>query len=55
VPELKIALTHAGTRAERAVTTGTKAWELYDDQPEVVAVRVRGTLRDLSYELADGD
>jgi threonyl-tRNA synthetase len=55
VPELKIVLTHADARAERTVTTGTKAWELYADRPEVVAARVRGTLRDLSYELAEGD
>jgi threonyl-tRNA synthetase len=55
VPELKIVLTHADERVERTVTTGTKAWELYVDRPEVVAARVRGILRDLSYELADGD
>ena len=29
--ELKIALVHAGERAELAVTTGTKAWELFKD------------------------
>jgi threonyl-tRNA synthetase len=55
VPELKIVVTHADAREERTVTTGTKAWELYADQPEVVAARVGGTLRDLAYELADGD
>jgi threonyl-tRNA synthetase len=55
VPELKIVLTHADAREERTVTTGTRAWELYADQPEVVAARVDGMLRDLAYELADGD
>jgi threonyl-tRNA synthetase len=55
VPELKIVLIHADRRAEQTVTTGTKAWELYADRPEVVAARVGGHLRDLSYELADGD
>ncbi|HEU5042820.1 MAG TPA: threonine--tRNA ligase [Nocardioidaceae bacterium] len=39
----------------RAVTTGTKAWELFADEPSVVAARVDGELKDLSYELADGD
>jgi threonyl-tRNA synthetase len=55
VPELKIVLTHADAREERTVTTGTRVWELYADQPEVIAARVGGTLRDLAHELADGD
>jgi threonyl-tRNA synthetase len=55
VSDLKIVLTHAGAREERAVTTGTKAWELYADDTSVVAARVNGTLRDLAYELQDGD
>jgi threonyl-tRNA synthetase len=54
VPEIKVTVIDAGERAERAVTTGTKAWELYADQPGVIAVRVDGELRDLSHELADG-
>ena len=41
--------------AERRTTTGTRAWELFADQPEVIAARVGGLLRDLSHELADGD
>jgi threonyl-tRNA synthetase len=32
-----------------------QAWELYADQPDVVAARVNGTLRDLAYELEAGD
>jgi threonyl-tRNA synthetase len=55
VSDLKIALTHADAREERTVTTGTKAWELYADEPTVVAARVGGELRDLAYELQDGD
>ncbi|MEZ5095029.1 MAG: threonine--tRNA ligase [Nocardioides sp.] len=39
---------------ERTVTTGTKAWELFADEPDVVAARVDGELRDLAHELADG-
>jgi threonyl-tRNA synthetase len=53
--ELKIALIHAGEREERAVTTGTKAWEPFQDDSQVIAARVNGVLKDLSYELQDGD
>ncbi len=56
--DLKIALVHAGEREERAVTTGTKAWEPFKDLPDgegVIAARVNGALKDLSYELQDGD
>ena len=55
MPDLKIVLTHADAREERTVTTGTKAWELYADDPTVIAARVGGDLRDLAYELQDGD
>ncbi|HET9842860.1 MAG TPA: threonine--tRNA ligase, partial [Nocardioides sp.] len=55
MPDLKIALSHAGAREERTVTTGTKAWELYADDTGVIAARVGGVLRDLAYELQDGD
>ena len=34
------------------MTTGTKAWELFADTPEVIAARVDGELRDLAHELA---
>jgi threonyl-tRNA synthetase len=57
--DLKIALVHAGERADVAVTTGTKAWELFKEDADVVAVRVDAgegqSLKDLSYELQDGD
>src|SRR5690242_12322467 len=55
VSDLKIVLTHADAREERTVTTGTKAWELYADDSSVIAARVGGVLRDLAYELQDGD
>jgi threonyl-tRNA synthetase len=41
--------------AERAVDTGTKAWQLFADSPEIIAARVNGELRDLAHELAAGD
>ncbi len=53
--EIKVTVLDAAERMERAVTTGTKAWELYAEQPDVIAARVGGDLKDLAYELADGD
>ncbi|HET8960956.1 threonine--tRNA ligase [Nocardioides sp.] len=55
MPDIKVVLVHAGEREERAVTTGTKAWELFQDDASIVAARVAGQLRDLAHELADGD
>jgi threonyl-tRNA synthetase len=55
VPDIKVALIHAGEREERTVTTGTRAWELFQDDSAIVAARVAGQLRDLSHELGDGD
>lgn len=40
---------------QRMVSTGTKAWELFADDPEVIAARVNGTLRDLAHVLVEGD
>lgn len=59
--ELSIVRVHAEERQDRTVTTGTKAWELFKDETEVVAARVVSTgstdpvLKDLSYVLAEGD
>ncbi|MBF4162219.1 threonine--tRNA ligase [Nocardioides acrostichi] len=53
--DLKIAVVNASERAERQVTTGTRAWELFTETPDVIVARVGGELKDLSYELADGD
>jgi threonyl-tRNA synthetase len=55
VSDLKIVLAHADAREDRTVTTGTKAWELFADDTAVIAARVNAELKDLSYELADGD
>jgi threonyl-tRNA synthetase len=33
----------------------SKAWELYADDPSIIAARVNGTLKDLSYDVAEGD
>ncbi|MGI9157011.1 MAG: threonine--tRNA ligase [Marmoricola sp.] len=55
MPEIQVTVVNAGERAERAVTTGTKAWALFADEPTVVAARVGGDLKDLAHELRDGD
>ncbi|MDN5853742.1 MAG: threonine--tRNA ligase, partial [Actinomycetia bacterium] len=53
--DLNVIVIAAAERAERTVTTGTKAWELFSDTPDVVAARVGDDLRDLAYELQAGD
>jgi len=55
VPELTVTVVSASEPVERTVTTGTKAWELFADDPSVIAARIGGNLRDLSYELAESD
>ncbi|WP_300405998.1 threonine--tRNA ligase [Nocardioides sp.] len=46
-------------RQDQTVTTGTKAWELFAEDTDVIAARVGegegSSLKDLAYELADGD
>ncbi|MGO4257972.1 threonine--tRNA ligase [Marmoricola sp. RAF53] len=48
-----------GGTTEQTVAAGTRAWELFKDAPDVIAVRVgqggESALRDLSYELVGGD
>lgn len=53
--DIKVVLVTADAREDRATTTGTKAWELFADNADVIAARVNGDLKDLSYVLADGD
>ncbi|WGX99308.1 threonine--tRNA ligase [Nocardioides sp. L-11A] len=55
MPDIKVAVLSPDARQEQTVTTGTKAWELFRDEADVIAARVAGQLKDLSYELADGD
>jgi threonyl-tRNA synthetase len=59
VSDIKVTVLDAGVptpqATERAVTTGTKAWELFADDTAVIAARVGGALKDLAYELRDGD
>jgi threonyl-tRNA synthetase len=59
VSQIQVTVVSAGERAEqptaRAVTTGTRAWELFSEEPSVIAARVDGQLRDLAHELRDGE
>ena len=54
--EISIVVTSPDEGAdERSVDTGTKAWQLFADDPNVIAARVGGQLRDLAHELSAGD
>ena len=53
--EIKITRIEAGNSKEEAVETGTKAWQLFAESPSVIAARVGDELKDLAYEVADGD
>ncbi|MGZ8820692.1 MAG: aminoacyl--tRNA ligase-related protein, partial [Aeromicrobium sp.] len=53
--ELKVTRIEAGNSREEAVETGTKAWQLFAESPSVIAARVGDDLKDLAYEVADGD
>jgi threonyl-tRNA synthetase len=55
VPEITVTVVSAEQRVERTVTTGTKAWELFADDPGVIAARVGVDQCDLSYQLRHGD
>jgi threonyl-tRNA synthetase len=55
VSEIKVTVVDAREKSERAVTPGTRAWELFADSPSVIAARVGGELKDLAYELRAGD
>jgi threonyl-tRNA synthetase len=55
VPEIVVTVVGADQTSERTVPEGTKAWELFADEPEVIAARFGGELCDLSRELAEAD
>ena len=40
--EIKVVRIHAAERQEQTATTGTKAWELFRDDADVIAARVGG-------------
>ena len=53
--EIKVVRVHADARQDQTVTTGTKAWELFAEDTDVIAARIGDRLVDLSHELTDGD
>ncbi len=53
--DIKVVVLTPDGRQESTVTDGTKAWELFREDAEVIAARVGGDLKDLSYALVDGD
>lgn len=50
---MSLSVTVAG--AQQEVDPGTRVWQLFSDDPQVIAARLGGDLVDLSRELADGD
>jgi threonyl-tRNA synthetase len=54
VSEIKVTVVAADEKSQRTVTTGTRVWELFADEPTVIAARVDEELRDLAHELTDG-
>ena len=47
MPEIKVVRVHADVRQDQTVTTGTKAWELFAEDTDVIAARVDDTLKAL--------
>lgn len=53
--DVRVIIQRDSEREERVVTTGTTAADLFAGERSIVAARVGGELRDLSYVLADGE
>ncbi|MFZ3593324.1 threonine--tRNA ligase [Streptomyces sp. BH104] len=53
--DVRVAIQRDSEREERVVTTGTTAAELFAGERSIVAARVAGELKDLAYEVADGE
>ncbi|MFF0435812.1 threonine--tRNA ligase [Streptomyces sp. NPDC004327] len=53
--EVRVTVQSASGPEERTVSAGTTAGALFADDRTVIAARVAGELKDLSYELAEGD
>jgi threonyl-tRNA synthetase len=55
VSQIKVSVVRSAEAAQQTLSTDTLAWELFADDTDVIAVEVNGELRDLSYDLRDGD
>ncbi|WP_372406415.1 threonine--tRNA ligase [Streptomyces luteireticuli] len=53
--DVRVIIQRDSEREERVVTTGTTAADLFAGERSIVAARVTGQLKDLAYELAEGD
>lgn len=53
--DVRVTVQRDSEREERVVTTGTTAADLFQGERSVVAARVAGQLKDLAYEIAEGD
>ncbi|AXI80686.1 threonine--tRNA ligase [Peterkaempfera bronchialis] len=53
--DVRVIINREPDREERVVTTGTTAAELFPGDRSIVAARVAGELKDLAYQLQDGD
>ncbi|MEU5363726.1 threonine--tRNA ligase [Streptomyces sp. NPDC005925] len=53
--DVRVIIQRDSEREERVVTTGTTAADLFAGERSVVAARVTGELRDLTYEVRDGE
>ncbi|MFI9075082.1 threonine--tRNA ligase [Streptomyces sioyaensis] len=53
--DVRVTVQRDSEREERVVSTGTTAADLFQGERSVVAARVAGALKDLAYEVADGD
>ncbi|WP_149827246.1 threonine--tRNA ligase [Streptomyces tailanensis] len=53
--DVRVIIQRDSEREERVVTTGTTAADLFSGERTVVAARVAGELKDLAYEVKDGE
>ncbi|MFC0598718.1 threonine--tRNA ligase [Streptomyces palmae] len=53
--DVRVIIQRDSEREERVVTTGTTAADLFEGERSVIAARVAGALKDLAYQVADGD
>ncbi|MCB5908553.1 threonine--tRNA ligase [Streptomyces pinistramenti] len=53
--DVRVTVQRDSEREERVVTTGTTAADLFQGERSVVAARVAGELKDLAYEVAEGE
>ncbi|MGW1890779.1 threonine--tRNA ligase [Streptomyces sp. NPDC002004] len=53
--DVRVIIQRDSEREERVVTTGTTAAELFAGERTIVAARVGGELKDLAYEVKDGE